>query len=371
MQCLAVCAFAMEGIVKRELLDLGFTDAKCDNGCVRFDTDWAGVFRANLWLRCADRVLVLLKEGRAETFEDLFRMTLESGIGDLLPRDAAFPVKGKCVRSRLMSVRDCQAVVKKAAAESMRRKHGLDRLPETGAAYQLETSVHEDIFRLTLDTSGDALNKRGYRTFNGEAPIRETLAAAILKLSPWRPEGEKDVLYDPCCGTGTFLIEAALMQSRRAPGLKRRFAMENWPFAAGLGALRAEAEKMYDPSRIHDIFGSDIDPEAVRLCRRHITQAGLNGRIRVEEKDLRALTVPDTEGRRLTFVANPPYGERMGERRDAEKLYGEMRLLRDRCPGSRMTVITSCPSFERLFRQRALKKNRFYNGRLECECMTL
>ncbi len=371
MQCLAVCAFAMEGIVKRELADLGFEDAKCDQGCVRFNADWNGIFKANLWLRCADRVLILLGEGRTETFEDLFQLTLGCGIGSLLPADAAFPVKGKCVRSALMSVRDCQAIVKKAAAESMLRKHRMNWCPETGAVYQLEAAIHNDICRITLDTSGEALNKRGYRTWTGEAPIRETLAAAVLKLSPWHPDSERDILYDPCCGTGTFLIEAAMMQSHRAPGLKRAFAMEKWAFPADCGRLRAEAEAKYDPSLIHDIGGSDISPEAVKLCAKHIGQAGLRGRIRAGEADLRTLTPPAPRGRFLTFVANPPYGERMGERRDAEKLAGELRALQDRCPGSRMTVITSCPSFERNFRRRAVKKTRFYNGRLECECLLL
>ncbi len=371
MRCLAVCAFAMEGIVKRELQDLGFRDAVCDNGCVRFNADWGGIFRANLWLRCADRVLILLGEGRTETFEDLFRLTEDCGIGDLLPRDAAFPVKGKCVRSRLMSVRDCQAIVKKAAAGSMCRRHGITWCPETGAVYQLEAAIHRDVCRITLDTSGEALNKRGYRTWNGEAPIRETLAAALLKLSPWHPDSGRDLLYDPCCGTGTFLIEAALMQSGRAPGLMRSFAMEKWPNRADYRRLRADAEEKYDPGRIRGISGSDISPEAVKLCRKHIDQAGLRGRIRAEEKDLRRLSLSVPEGSFLTFVSNPPYGERMGERRDAEKLYGEMRALRDRCRGSRMTVITSCPSFERNFGQRAFKKYRFYNGRLECEYMIM
>ena len=369
MRCLAVCAFAMEGIVKRELTDLGFADARCDQGCVRFSADWEGIFRANLWLRCADRVLILLGEGRTETFEDLFQLTLNCGIGDLLPPDAAFPVKGKCARSALMSVRDCQAIVKKAAAQSMCKKHRMNWCPETGAVFQLEAAIHGDVCRITLDTSGEALNKRGYRTWTGEAPIRETLAAAILRLSPWRPDSGRDVLYDPCCGTGTFLIEAAMMQSHRAPGLRRRFAMEAWHFCAEVQALRTEAEEIYDPSLIHDISGSDISPEAVGLCWKHIEQAGLKGRIHAEVKDLRTLTVDPGPGRFLTFIANPPYGERMGEIRDAEKLYADMRALWDRSPGSRMTVITSCPSFERIFRRRALKKTRFYNGRLECECL--
>ncbi len=372
MRCLAVCAFAMEGIVKKELVSLGFGDAACDNGCVRFEADWAGIFKANLYLRCADRVLILLGEGRTETFEDLFRLTKNCGIGDLLPKDAAFPVKGRCVRSRLMSVRDCQAIVKKAAAEDMCRRHHVTWCPETGAVYQLEAAIHGDNCRITLDTSGEALNKRGYRTWNGEAPIRETLAAAILKLSPWRPDSAMDMLCDPCCGTGTFLIEAAMMQSRRAPGLRRSFAMEKWPGTGeGYARIREEAEALYDPSLIHDILGSDISPEALALCRKHIAQAGLEGRIRAEVKDLKKLTVSVPEGHFLTFAANPPYGERMGEVRDAERLYGEMRALRDRCPGSRMAVITSSPSFERLFGQRARKKYRFYNGRLECECLMM
>ena len=373
MHCLAVCAFAMEGIVKKELVALGFGDARCAQGCVYFTANMEGVFRANLWLRCCDRVLIILAEGKTETFEDLYQLANTCHPGEILPANAAFPVKGKCVRSRLMSVSDCKAITKKALADALQKKYHMRWCPEDGAVYQVECAIHQDNCRITLDTSGNPLNKRGYRTWNGEAPIRETLAAALLKLSPWRYSDPDAALADPCCGTGTFLIEAAFLQAGRAPGLKRSFAMEQW---SGIGSekyrpVRLEAEEMYHPENIHDLYGSDIDPEALKLCRMHIEQAGLKGRILVQQKDLRDLTlsVREEQEKKICFVCNPPYGERLGDRKQSEALYVQMRSLWDRHPGSAFTVITSSPAFERTFRKRAGKKYRFYNGRLECEYM--
>ncbi len=371
MHCIAVCAFSMEGIVKQELSALGFQDVRCDQGCVHFTANMEGVFRANLWLRCCDRVLIVLAEGKTETFEDLYQLANGCHPGEILPANAAFPVKGKCVRSRLMSVSDCQAITKKALADALQKKYHMRWCPEDGAVYQVECAIHQDLCRITLDTSGIPLNKRGYRTWNGEAPIRETLAAALLKRSPWRYSDPNAVLADPCCGTGTFLVEAAFLQADRAPGLRRAFAMEKW---SGIGSekyryLRTEAEERYHPERIHDLYGSDIDPEALKLCRLHVEQAGLKGRILLLQKDLRELSLPASqeESKQICFIANPPYGERLGDRKQCEALYADMRGLWNRHPGSAISVITSSASFERFFRKRADRKYRFYNGRLECE----
>ena len=362
---IATAAFGLEGICKRELLRLGFSDARAELGGVRFTADWPGAFRACLWLSCADRVLLVLAEGECRTFEELFQLAKNAPCGDLMPRDAAMPVSGRCARSQLMSVRDCQAIVKKAIVEHMKRAYHTDTLPETGPRYQIDVALHGDVARITADLCGDALNRRGYRTWNGEAPLRETAAAALVTLSGWRGDTP---LHDPCCGTGTLLIEAAFRAAGRAPGLTRAFDMERWPRvdADALRALREEARRQYDLARLPAISGSDIDENALTLARRHIRQAGLEGKIEVFRRDLRDLQL---NRENVCFLTNPPYGERLGDRKQCESLYHAMKPLMARHPGSRLCVITSHPGFERVAGLRAQKKTRLYNGRLECNFM--
>ena len=362
MEFFATAAFGLEGLVKRELNQMGL-EAKGELGGARFSADAAGAFQANLWLRTADRVLLILGEGKVATFEDLFQLVLSLPWEDFLPRNARFPVSGKCARSQLMSVRDCQAITKKAIVERLKRHYKQQWFDETGPVFAVDVSIHGDVARLTLDTSGDALNKRGYRTWNGEAPIRETLAAALNMLAPCPTD---TTLWDPCCGTGTLLIEGAFLRARRAPGLTRAFACESWPtFPKRVMAdLRQEAESRFDPTQIGSIGGSDLDENALTLCKRHIKQAGLGGRLTVRQSDLRDLTV---DGPAPFFLLNPPYGERLSDRKQCESLYRALRQLRDRHPGSRMGVITAHSGFERCFGQRAAQKRRLYNGRLECE----
>ncbi|NLI21716.1 MAG: class I SAM-dependent RNA methyltransferase [Clostridiales bacterium] len=359
---LATAAFGLEGVVADELKRMGFA-ARAEIGGARFSGEPADALRANLWLRTADRVLMVLCEREALTFEDLYQAVYAVPWETLLPRDAAIPVSGKCVRSRLMSVRDCQAVAKKAIVTRLMERLRTNALPETGEAFPVEVAIRQDQLRITLDTSGEALNRRGYRTWNGEAPLRETLAAALVELSHWRPE---QPLYDPCCGTGTLLIEAAMRATRRAPGLKRSFACERFGLIAkaDIDRLRAQAEAEYAPEVPFDIGGSDIDPEALELGRRHIRQAGFEYRIPLEADDLRRLQLPQENG---VFLCNPPYGERLGDAESARALYRELGLLLRRHPTWRMGVIAADPAFERAFGRRATRKRRLYNGRLECE----
>ena len=364
---LATAAFGLEGIAANELKRMGIA-AKAEQGGARFTATPAQAFQASLWLRTADRVLLVLAEGEVHSFEDLYQLVYGIAWEKWLPRDAAFPVSGKCVRSQLMSVRDCQAISKKAICKHLGARYKVDRLPETGATYPIDTSIHKDIARITLDMSGTALNRRGYRTWNGEAPLRETLAAALLDISPWRVGMP---LYDPCCGTGTLLIEAAMKATRRASGLTRDFACENFIFMpqSEMRALRADAQALYDAEMAaqtppFDIAGSDIDPEALTLCRKHAAQAGFDGLIPVETLDLRHVQRPQECG---MFIVNPPYGERLSTREESRALYRELGLLLRRHPGWRMGVITADPGFERAFGKRAEKKRRLYNGRLECE----
>ena len=364
MRCtwLATAAFGLEGLVKKELTELGFS-ARAENGCVRFEAETAEAFRAAMWLRTADRVLLLAAEGPVTTFEELFRLVRGCPWQEFMPRDAAFPVSGKCARSRLMSVSDCQAITKKALAEEMMAYYHMPWCEESGPQYPVQVSIHADHARITLDACGDALNRRGYRTWNGEAPLRETLAAAMILLSPW---DHKQPLHDPCCGTGTLLIEAAMIASRRAPGLTRSFLMENWRMLVKKDAdrVRNEAKAAFTPADIPRITGTDIDPNALELAGRHIRQAGLESHISVSACDLNSLNVPAPAP---LFVANPPYGERLSDRKTCEKLYHGMREMVNRHPGSRLCVLTGHPGFERAYGRRAQKKRRLYNGRLECE----
>lgn len=358
----ATAAFGLEGLVKRELLDMGI-EAKAENGGARFQASPEDAFKANLFLRTADRVLLILKEEKVVTFEELFQLVSSIPWEDYLPRNARFPVSGNCARSQLMSISDCQSITKKAIVERLKKRYKTQWFEENGPEYAIQITLHNDIARVALNTSGDALNRRGYRTWTGEAPLRETLAAAMVLLSPWRKDTP---VYDPCCGTGTLLIEAALIQSRRAPGLQRKFAMENWQMMSRKQSefIRGEAQALYDPSLIQDISGSDKDPEALSLCRKHLRQAGLQSHIHVEEKDLRDVKLPQKD---IQFFANPPYGERLGDRKIAEKIYRDLGELVSRHPGSRMGVLTAHHGFERFYGKKAQRKRRLYNGRLECE----
>ena len=362
MEFFATAAFGLEGIVRRELNKLGI-DAKGETGGVQFSATPAQAFQANLWLRTADRVLLIIGEGKVQSFEDLFQLVLSLPWERYLPKDARFPVSGKCARSQLMSVRDCQAITKKAIVERMKRHYKTQWFDETGAEYPIDVSIHGDIARLTIDTSGVALNRRGYRTWNGEAPLRETLAAALVMLSPFRSDTP---LWDPCCGTGTLLIEAAYIRSNRAPGLTREFACEKWPIfpKKEMQNIREDAQSKFDPSLIGSIGGSDINPEALTLCKHHIKQAGIGGRITVIQKDLKELQL---EQENPLFLLNPPYGERISDRKECEVLYRHLRALHGRHPGCQMGVITAHTGFERCFGKRADQKRRLYNGRLECE----
>lgn len=358
----ATAAFGLEGIVAAELKRLGMRDVLAQNGGAAFVGSPGDAFRACLWLRSADRVLLVLAQSEARTFEELFQLVKSVPWEEFLPRNARIPVTGKCARSQLMSVRDCQAITKKAIVERLRHAWHVDWLSETGVSYPIDVALHGDVARITLDACGDALNRRGYRTWNGEAPLRETLAASLLEISPWRPGL---ALHDPCCGTGTLLIEAAFKQARRAPGLFRTFAMEQFSFfsQAEADALRAQARELYDPERIHDLSGSDIDQEPLTLAKRHIVQAQLGGRITLTQQPLETLQLSGTEG---VFIANPPYGERLSDRKSCERLYGDLRRLKERHPGWSLCAISSHPGFERCYGRRADKVRRLYNGRLEC-----
>jgi putative N6-adenine-specific DNA methylase len=368
MQWIASAAFGLEGLVKRDLERLGASGIRAlQTGGVAFEGDGVIGFQANLWLRTADRVLIELGRFEARSFEALFEGVKALDWPDYLPRDASFPVRAQCARSQLMSPRDCQSIVKKAVVERLKAAYRVDWLPETGATYAIDVSIHEDQAVVALDASGAALSRRGYRTWNGEAPLRETLAAALALTSPWRPSLP---LYDPCCGTGTILIEAALIALDRAPGLMRPFDCEQWAFMPreAMAEARAAAKARHEAakSRPLDIRGSDIDPEALELAARHVAQAGLSRRIRLEKCDVRDATAGTAFG---VIVTNPPYGERMGDARAAQAVAQELGALQRRS-GWTLSALTADRGFERAFGRRADKRRRLYNGRIECEFIT-
>ncbi|MDD6872009.1 MAG: class I SAM-dependent RNA methyltransferase [Clostridiales bacterium] len=369
MQWIANTAFGLEGQTARDLKWLGVESAAPQPaGGVLFEGTPAQAFNANLWLRCADRVMLLVGRFEARSFEELFESVRALPWEDYIPSDGAFPIRAHCARSTLMSPSDCQSIVKKAIVERLKRTCHIGWFEETGAVYAVDVSIHADVVTICLDSSGSALNKRGYRTWNGEAPLRETMAAALVMASPWRPA---QPLYDPCCGTGTLLIEAAFIALSRAPGLKRAFDCEKWGFMpqAEMKRLRAEAEEKFNAGRERpiQIAGSDIDGGALELARRHIAQAGLSGRITLEKMDLRDVTPRGESG---VILCNPPYGERLGDKRAAAAVERQLGLLQERSSGWSLCAISGDLAFERNFGRRADKKRRFYNGRLECEFMT-
>ena len=364
MKWIASAAFGMEGMTGR---DLKQNVRVLDVGGATFEGDYLDAFRANLWLRTCDRIMRVMAQFEARSFEELFQGVKKIEWEKLLPEDARFPIRAKCVKSQLMSPSDVQKIAKRAMVERMKTAYGADWFSETGALFQIDISIRDDVVTVCVDASGEPLSKRGYRTWNGEAPLRETLAAALVLQSGWHPW---QPLYDPCCGTGTILIEAAFIAASRAPGLTRRFAMESWPAVTydfeKFEAVRREAREKFEEGlkRPIRIAGSDISPEAIELAKRHLRQAGLAGRIELQVKDLRDVTLAGEPG---VFIANPPYGERLDSARAAHAIARQLGLLQRRNPGWTLCAFSADMGFEREYGRRATRRRRYYNGRIECE----
>ena len=376
MKWIASAAFGLEGMTGRDLKHLGMRSVRVlDVGGAEFEGDFDDAFRANLWLRTCDRILLVMTQFQARTYEELFQGVKAVAWEKLLPEDAGFPIRAKCVKSQLMSPSDVQKIAKRAMVERMKAAYGADWFSETGALFQVDVSIRNDVVTVALDASGEPLSKRGYRTWNGEAPLRETLAAALVLQSGWHPW---QPLYDPCCGTGTILIEAAFIALGRAPGLTRKFAMEAWPCVPheALEAIRAEARKKFEEGlkRPLSIAGSDINPEAIELATRHVKQAGLAGRIGLGVKDMRDV-MPGADlmqgdvpkGETGVFIANPPYGERLDNARAAHAVARQLGALQKRFPGWKLCAFSADTGFEKEYGRRATRRRRYYNGRIECE----
>ena len=362
----AASAFGLEGAIAGELKRLGMKGVHAENGFVRFQGTMSDAWRCNLCLRFSDRVYLELAEQKCTSFDELYQLAASVPWETMTGGTEAFNVSAQCARSRLMSPRDCQSITKKAVLDRLKRKTARAVFPESGPAFPIHVAVHSDTVRILLDTSGTSLSRRGYRTWNGEAPLRETLAAALVEFSPWRPGMP---LYDPCCGTGTLPLEASLRQGHIAPGLRRKFAMENFSFFQKTEADSVKKQILSEckPDLIHDISGSDIDPGAVELALRHEKQAGLSGRVSFYVLPLEKVSLAERNG---VFLCNPPYGERIGDKKQCRRLYRELSLLQERHQTWSLCAISSDPEFEKAFGRRADKKRRLYNGRLECQFYT-
>ncbi|MBO4217610.1 MAG: class I SAM-dependent RNA methyltransferase [Clostridia bacterium] len=357
----ATCLFGLEKYLGEEIDGLGYKRTETMDGRVIFEGDAAAAARANVFLRTAERVFLLLGEFGAASFTELFDGTKALPWSDLVGKDDAFPVKGHSIKSRLTSIPDCQKIVKKAIVDNLSSKYGITVFPETGTKYQIEFFILRDRAMLMIDLSGTALHKRGYRPETYEAPIRETLAAGMVRIS--RPR--EDVLFwDPMCGSGTIAIEAAMLQNRIAPGKNRSFAAEAFPaFDKSIWTAAREEAEDNELDTAFEVFASDISDDAVRQTLDNVKRAGVEKTVKVFRRD--ALTV-STEGRRGTIVTNPPYGERMFSVKDTEILYrrmGEHFRTLDRW---QIYIITSHPDFERLYGRKADAKRRLYNGMIEC-----
>ena len=355
--------FGLEGLCADELRRLGLPEVKADNGRVTCGGAAADLPRLNLNLRCGERVLLVLGTFPARTFDQLFEGTRALPWEDFIPREGQFPVKGHSLNSQLHAVPACQAIVKKAAAARLGEKYGLNTLPETGALYQIQFSLMGDVATLMLDTSGAGLHKRGYRAQGVAAPLRETLAAAMVLLSRYRG---RDPLCDPFCGSGTIPIEAALIAKNRAPGLNRTFSAQKWSWLDKKLWMEAADEVMdQEYHGDYEIWGGDLDPAAVELARHNAALAEVDDLISFEVADARTFHFGGLRGR---VVTNPPYGERLLEQREAEELYRAFGRAWAKFPdGWQLFLLSSHPDFERAFGRRAGKKRKLYNGMLKCD----
>ena len=353
----------VEGLVAREVEKLGLKNVRAENGRVLCAGAPADIPRLNLNLRMGARVLVSLGSFPARSFEELFEGTRSLPWEEFIPKDGRFPVKGYCLRSQLHAVPACQAIVKKAVAKRLGGKYGMDTLPETGALYQIQFSLMEDRATLMLDTSGENLHKRGYRARGVEAPLRETLAAAMVTLAHYKG---RDPFCDPFCGSGTIPIEAALIAKNQAPGLGRSFCAQKWSWLPGKLWMDAASEAMDQEFHgSYEIWGGDIDPAAVELARYNARLAGVDDVVKFEVADAARFHWGGLRGR---VVTNPPYGERLMERRSAQELYRAFGRAWDKFPdGWQLYLLSDHDQFERAFGRRADKKRKLYNGMLRCD----
>lgn len=354
----ATAAMGLEAIVGDEVRELGY-DAHVENGKVYFEGDELAIARTNLWLRVADRVKIIVGTFPAKTFDQLFEGVKALDWEKYLPVDANFPVSGKAVKSKLYSVPDCQAITKKAIVERLKQAYQRNSfLDESGAKFKIEISILKDVATLTIDTSGAGLHKRGYRQLQGEAPLKETLAAALVKVSKWNPSRP---FVDPFCGSGTIALEAAMIGQNIAPGYNRDFISEEWPWFKKeiWDQARDEADEKADYDQPLNIIGSDIDHRMVALAQENATEAGFGDIITFKQMQARDFTTMDTDG---VMIGNPPYGERIGEVEVIEQVISDLGHVMKNYPTWSVYMLSSMENFETLYGRRATKKRKLFNG---------
>lgn len=359
----APCLLGVEGLVSDELKQLGAENVRAENAKVYFEGDETILARANIWSRCAERIQIVLDEFVAVTFEELFQGVKALPWSEFIGSRDTFPVKGFSLNSTLHSVPDCQRIIKKAIVESMKADYGISYFEETGPVHQVQFAIMKDKVSIMLDTSGAGLHKRGYRPVGNDAPIRETLAAAMCSLSRLR---HYHTLYDPCCGSGTILIEGALLANNIAPGINRNFDVDRWGFIP-------ESVWMSERERCHDLiktgtdfvaFGTDIDAHAIELTQINAKRARVADYLRLSTADVKQF-YPTTE--KGTLITNPPYGERMLDIKEAESIYRAMGKRFEPKRGWSYGIISPDEEFEKCFGRKADKRRKLYNGMIKCQ----
>ena len=356
------CLLGLEGPIAEELRRMDMDGVSAENGRVFFSGGDEAIARANICLRIGERVLIELGRFEALSFEQLFQGTRALPWESLIPADGAFPVKGYSLNSKLFSISDCQKIIKKAIVERLKSVYGIEWFPETGGLYQVQFSIMKDQVSLCIDTSGEGLHKRGYRPAHNAAPLKETMAAAMVSLSRYRG---RDDFCDPFCGSGTIPIEAALIAKNRVPGLYRRFAAMSWKNLDGrLWDRERERARSLEFNGSYNILGSDIDGHALELARENARRAGVADIIRFEKADARSF---DRQTQRGVIVTNPPYGQRIMEQKEAEELYRDFGRAYAKSSNWQLYLLSAHTEFERCFGRPADKKRKLYNGMIKCD----
>ena len=358
---IATTAFGLESVVKDEIKDLGFPITEVKDGRVFFTGDWDALIKANLWLRCADRVLFVMGRFKATTFDALFEQTKALPWENIIPKDGIFPAaKITSVKSTLFSKSDGQRIVKKAVVERLKMAYGVDWFEETRGYYPIHIHILKDEVLLAIDSSGSGLNKRGYRAHANEAPLKETMAAALVKLSRWAPHR---YFIDPLCGSGTIVIEAAMIGKNIAPGLKRHFVSEAWdciPFK--LWQRERKAAEMAINDKTFRVLGSDIDPAALKQARLNARMAGVEDYVAFQKLPVQELNTSRKYG---VIVTNPPYGERLGDVKEIQQLYTDMGKVFRNLDDWSYFIICGYPDFEKYFGEKATKNRKLYNSKIK------
>ncbi|OON97258.1 MAG: N-6 DNA methylase [Epulopiscium sp. Nele67-Bin005] len=361
-ELIATSTFGLESVVKKEIEDLGYDITSVTDGKITYVGDAEAIVLSNLWLRSADRVLIKMGEFKALTFDSLFEQVKVLPWENWITSDAKFTVNGKSVKSALFSISDCQAIVKKAVVTRLQQKYNIDWFEETGPSYTIQVSLLKDMATLTIDTTGkEGLHKRGYRVGQGDAPIKETLAAALIQISYWQ---KGRIFYDPCCGSGTFAIETALIAKNIAPGLYRSFASSRWPQVPPdlWEDLREEAREQIDQKGSPIIYASDINRNSINIARKNAECAGVGEYIQFFTKPVHTTSLP--HGDYGIVLCNPPYAERMSEMHQVQKLHKDLKKLMDSNPTWSFYTITPVESFETDFGKKANKNRKLFNGRI-------